>query len=36
MNVIDYEQADMSKHHFPKSENKNILIKKKVSMGPKL
>lgn len=36
MGAIDYEQADMSKHHFPISENEKILIKKKVSMGPKL
>lgn len=31
--VIDYEQVDMSKHHFPISETEKILIKKKVSMG---
>lgn len=36
MGAIDYEQAHVAKYDFPKSVNKKILIKKKVSMGPKL
>lgn len=36
MGATHHEQAHMSKYDFPRSVNKKILIKKKVSMGPKL